>query len=75
MIVLPCQEKCISRVLLLLDNTTANFATVLKVGDLGGEQAGITVWAGNDSQELVYVLGIGMYLQERERISKGQIYE
>lgn len=43
MIVFPWQKGYSSRMPRFLDNTIVNIATVLRVGDFGGEQSGVEV--------------------------------
>lgn len=45
MIVRPWQDGGGSRVLVLFDNATASIVTASQVGALGGEKAGLYVWA------------------------------
>lgn len=49
MIVLPCQNGHKSGVIVLFDNMNASIVTARQVGDLGGEQAKVKVWAADDA--------------------------
>lgn len=47
--------------------TLANNVAVLQVGDFVEEQAGVKIWAANDSWDFVYRIRNGKFLHEREK--------
>lgn len=66
-IVLPWKNRYRPGVLVLFDDTTAYIAIQVGIDDLAEEQKGAIVLNVNDALELVYRLGTGQCLYERER--------